>query len=162
MFSTDDTIVAIATPSGRGGIGVIRISGPVADRHRGSIARARLCASAEIRDFRPYEGRSGRGDLLSRSAFLYRQRRRRNQRARQPGRAQADRGGPRSARVRGSRSLESSRFARSSTAGSISSRRKRSPISSTRSRRCRRGRRSINSKARSPSASQRSTPSCSS
>ena len=30
MFSTDDTIVAIATPSGRGGIGVIRISGPVA------------------------------------------------------------------------------------------------------------------------------------
>ncbi len=30
MFSTDDTIVAIATPSGRGGIGVVRISGPVA------------------------------------------------------------------------------------------------------------------------------------
>jgi tRNA modification GTPase len=27
MFSTDDTIVAIATPSGRGGIGVVRISG---------------------------------------------------------------------------------------------------------------------------------------
>src|SRR5688500_7864531 len=30
MFSTDDTIVAIATPSGRGGIGVVRISGPSA------------------------------------------------------------------------------------------------------------------------------------
>jgi len=30
MFSTDDTIVAIATPPGRGGIGVIRISGPSA------------------------------------------------------------------------------------------------------------------------------------
>jgi len=30
MFSTDDTIVAIATPPGRGGIGVVRISGPVA------------------------------------------------------------------------------------------------------------------------------------
>ncbi|OFW02810.1 MAG: tRNA uridine-5-carboxymethylaminomethyl(34) synthesis GTPase MnmE [Acidobacteria bacterium RIFCSPLOWO2_02_FULL_68_18] len=28
MFSTDDSIVAIATPSGRGGIGVVRISGP--------------------------------------------------------------------------------------------------------------------------------------
>src|SRR5688572_29457097 len=27
MFSTDDTIVAIATPAGRGGIGVVRISG---------------------------------------------------------------------------------------------------------------------------------------
>jgi tRNA modification GTPase len=28
MFSTEDTIVAIATPDGRGGIGVVRISGP--------------------------------------------------------------------------------------------------------------------------------------
>jgi len=28
VFSTDDTIVAIATPAGRGGIGVVRISGP--------------------------------------------------------------------------------------------------------------------------------------
>ncbi len=32
MFSTDDTIVAIATPNGRGGIGVVRISGPAALR----------------------------------------------------------------------------------------------------------------------------------
>ena len=30
MFSTDDTIVALATPPGRGGIGVVRISGPAA------------------------------------------------------------------------------------------------------------------------------------
>jgi tRNA modification GTPase len=30
MFSVDDTIVAIATPMGRGGIGVVRISGPLA------------------------------------------------------------------------------------------------------------------------------------
>jgi tRNA modification GTPase len=30
MFSTDDTIVAIATPPGRGGIGVVRLSGPAA------------------------------------------------------------------------------------------------------------------------------------
>jgi tRNA modification GTPase len=28
MFSTDDTIVAVATPPGRGGIGVVRVSGP--------------------------------------------------------------------------------------------------------------------------------------
>jgi tRNA modification GTPase len=31
-FSTSDTIVAIATPSGRGGLGVVRISGPDASR----------------------------------------------------------------------------------------------------------------------------------
>ena len=31
-FSTEDTIVAIATPAGRGGIGVVRISGPAARR----------------------------------------------------------------------------------------------------------------------------------
>lgn len=36
MFSTDDTIVAIATPPGRGGIGVVRLSGPAA----AAIARA--------------------------------------------------------------------------------------------------------------------------
>jgi tRNA modification GTPase len=30
MFSTDDTIVAIATPAGSGGIGVVRVSGPSA------------------------------------------------------------------------------------------------------------------------------------
>jgi tRNA modification GTPase len=35
MFSTSDTIVAIATPAGRGGIGVVRISGDAAE----SIAR---------------------------------------------------------------------------------------------------------------------------
>ncbi|PYI82445.1 MAG: hypothetical protein DME26_17610, partial [Verrucomicrobia bacterium] len=28
MFCTSDTIVAIATPPGRGGIGVVRLSGP--------------------------------------------------------------------------------------------------------------------------------------
>lgn len=30
MFATDDTIVAIATPAGRGGVGVVRLSGPQA------------------------------------------------------------------------------------------------------------------------------------
>ena len=29
-FSTSDTVVAVATPSGRGGIGVVRLSGPAA------------------------------------------------------------------------------------------------------------------------------------
>ena len=37
-FTTDDTIVAIATPSGRGGIGVVRISGTEAARIAGAIS----------------------------------------------------------------------------------------------------------------------------
>ena len=32
MFSTFDTIVALATPAGRGGIGVVRVSGSAASR----------------------------------------------------------------------------------------------------------------------------------
>ena len=35
----DDTIVAIATPPGRGGIGVVRLSGPDASRLRGGASR---------------------------------------------------------------------------------------------------------------------------
>jgi tRNA modification GTPase len=38
MFSPDDTIVAIATPAGRGGIGVVRISGPGAEQTAASIS----------------------------------------------------------------------------------------------------------------------------
>src|SRR4051812_42877123 len=38
MFSPDDTIVAIATPAGRGGIGVVRVSGPAAPRMAASIS----------------------------------------------------------------------------------------------------------------------------
>jgi tRNA modification GTPase len=42
LFSTSDTIVAIATPPGRGGIGVIRISGPAAhDVARQLVSRPR-------------------------------------------------------------------------------------------------------------------------
>ena len=37
MFSTEDTIVAIATPAGRGGIGVVRMSGPMAVEIAGSL-----------------------------------------------------------------------------------------------------------------------------
>ena len=36
-FSTSDTIVAIATPAGRGGIGIVRISGPDAARIAGEL-----------------------------------------------------------------------------------------------------------------------------
>jgi len=38
MFCPDDTIVAIATPPGRGGIGVVRISGSTAGRVAASVA----------------------------------------------------------------------------------------------------------------------------
>jgi tRNA modification GTPase len=38
MFSPDDTIVAIATPAGRGGIGVVRVSGPGALRVAASLS----------------------------------------------------------------------------------------------------------------------------
>ena len=37
MFATDDTIVAIATPPGRGGIGVVRLSGPRAVQIAGTL-----------------------------------------------------------------------------------------------------------------------------
>ena len=39
MFVSDDTIVAIATPQGRGGIGVVRVSGPEALRVSSSLLR---------------------------------------------------------------------------------------------------------------------------
>lgn len=39
MFSTSDTIVAIATPAGRGGLGVIRISGPDSSPIAGKLIR---------------------------------------------------------------------------------------------------------------------------
>ena len=45
MFSTEDSIVAIATPPGRGGIGIVRISGPSAN----AIARSLLQHSSPLR-----------------------------------------------------------------------------------------------------------------
>ncbi len=44
MFAPDDTIVAIATPSGRGGLGMVRISGPQA----ALVARALLDSSQSL------------------------------------------------------------------------------------------------------------------
>ncbi len=40
MYSPDDTIVAVATPAGRGGVGVVRVSGPVASGVAGAVLRA--------------------------------------------------------------------------------------------------------------------------
>src|SRR5438477_3095013 len=37
MFATDDTIVAIATPPGRGALGVVRLSGPRALEIAGAL-----------------------------------------------------------------------------------------------------------------------------
>jgi tRNA modification GTPase len=45
MFSTSDTIVAIATPQGRGGIGVVRVSGP----HSLQVAAALLKREQPLR-----------------------------------------------------------------------------------------------------------------
>jgi len=53
MFSPDDTIVAIATPPGRGGIGVIRISG--AEAHR--VATALLAGQRRLEERRAMFGR---------------------------------------------------------------------------------------------------------
>jgi tRNA modification GTPase len=56
MFSTDDTIVAIATPPGRAGLGVIRISGPEAQAvasqllTRRSPLRAREATLSHVRE----------------------------------------------------------------------------------------------------------------
>ena len=44
QFSTSDTIVAIATPPGRGGIGIVRISGPEAQ----AVARALIAHDAPL------------------------------------------------------------------------------------------------------------------
>ena len=56
MFATDDSIVAVATPPGRGGIGVIRISGPSAMEIAGAILdrsgplEERRATCARVRD----------------------------------------------------------------------------------------------------------------
>ena len=42
MFSTDDSIVAIATPPGRGGIGIVRISGPAAPAIAADVLERRV------------------------------------------------------------------------------------------------------------------------
>jgi len=64
VFATSDTIVAIATPAGRGGLGVIRISGPAAARIAGELVgrekpfKARHATFAKI-DVTPGFSRTG-------------------------------------------------------------------------------------------------------
>jgi tRNA modification GTPase len=74
MFSTDDTIVAIATPPGRAGLGVIRISGPeaqtVASRllTRRNPLRAREASLSHVRDL-TVDGDERRDDMESGQAI---------------------------------------------------------------------------------------------
>ncbi len=62
-----DTIVAVATPPGRGGIGVVRISGPrvprIAERLLGKLPPPRLATKARFRD--------AKGRTLDRGLALY-------------------------------------------------------------------------------------------
>src|SRR5215831_17658290 len=53
MFSVSDTIVAIATPPGRGGIGIVRLSGPEAH----AIAHVLLAGNAPLEPRRATFGR---------------------------------------------------------------------------------------------------------
>lgn len=65
MFSTSDTIVAIATPAGRGGLGVIRISGPDAAQVAGALVGRATPFKARHATFARIEvasGVSGTGD----------------------------------------------------------------------------------------------------
>lgn len=73
MFSTDDSIVAIATPPGRGGIGVVRISGPsshqIATRilNRGAPLGPRRATLARVR----VAEQEGDGDMLDEVVATY-------------------------------------------------------------------------------------------
>ena len=64
---SDDTIAAVATPSGRGGIGVVRVSGPaarrVAEAVLGQVPAARQATHAIFRD--------ARGDPLDEGIALF-------------------------------------------------------------------------------------------
>jgi tRNA modification GTPase len=70
VFSTTDTIVAIATPPGRGGIGIVRLSGPSAQDiscrliGRGSALKPRHATLATI--IRPGDGGREAADPLDR------------------------------------------------------------------------------------------------
>lgn len=68
MFSPDDTIVAIATPPGRGGIGVVRISGSRAGRVAASVAIR--CEPLEPRRATLTELRAN-GEAIDRAVVTY-------------------------------------------------------------------------------------------
>ena len=64
MFSTDDTIVAVATPPGHGGIGVVRISGASARRVASQLVE---CAALEPRHATFTRARTANGVPIDRS-----------------------------------------------------------------------------------------------
>ena len=69
MFSDDDTIVAVATPSGRGGLGVVRMSGRESAADRGDADASPAAARAQARDVRALRrsrapGAGGLGDQV--------------------------------------------------------------------------------------------------
>jgi tRNA modification GTPase len=66
MFSTDDTIVAIATPNGRGGIGVVRISGPAA-----LTIGCALSSRAELAPRHATLARVGHGEIRDQAIVTY-------------------------------------------------------------------------------------------
>jgi tRNA modification GTPase len=59
MFSVDDTIVAIATPAGRGGIGVVRISGPQSAAIAAILMRRRAPLEPRRATFARFASREG-------------------------------------------------------------------------------------------------------
>ena len=72
-----DTIAAIATPAGRGGIGVVRVSGPAVAEVAARSARAgcrepRIATLCAFRDARGEPRRRGHRAVLPGAAFLHR------------------------------------------------------------------------------------------
>ncbi len=62
MFSTEDTIVAIATPPGRGALGVVRLSGPDARRIAGALLDNHAPLDPRVATFGRVRARSGDDD----------------------------------------------------------------------------------------------------
>lgn len=73
MFSTDDSIVAIATPPGRGGIGIVRISGPSSQEIAGVILDRRVPLEARRATLTRVRaaGQSGRSEALDEVIATY-------------------------------------------------------------------------------------------
>jgi len=69
MFHRDDTIVAIATPAGRGGIGVVRVSGPDAPRIAQALAGSAGALEPRRATFARVRGAAGLLDHAVLTAF---------------------------------------------------------------------------------------------
>ena len=69
MFDPTDTIVAIATPPGRGGIGIVRLSGPEAARIAGVLTARATAFEARHATLTQIGGRSGAIDRVIVTSF---------------------------------------------------------------------------------------------